>query len=122
LSTRSSSKVTARRKLAYDKALATRDALMAELEEEAAPAIHKLADLAQRLELSDREIKSVDKALPQGAPFMQLAAHKVASMLRDDFAARDAICAFARDIDPFRAPIEPIRLAQRQHLVAGRVR
>ena len=40
----------ARRKLAYDKALAIRDALVAELEEDAAPAIHKLAALAERLE------------------------------------------------------------------------
>ena len=107
-----------RRQVAYEKALATRDALVAELEE-AAPAIHKLAALAERLEASDREIKSVDQGLPQGAPFLQLATHAVASMLRDDFAARDAILAFARDIDPFRAPIEPIRLAPREQLVAA---
>jgi hypothetical protein len=42
-------------------------------------------------------------------------------MLRDDFAARDAILAFARDIDPYRAPVEPIRLVPREKPVVGQV-
>jgi hypothetical protein len=108
----------ARRQAAYDKALATRDALVAELEE-AAPALHMLAALAHRLELSDREIRNVDRALPQGFAFLQLAQGVVAGMLRNDFAARDAICAFARDIDPQRAPVEPVRLMPREQLTVG---
>jgi hypothetical protein len=42
-------------------------------------------------------------------------------MLRDDFAARDAILAFARDLDPPRAPVAPVRLVQREQLVVGRL-
>jgi chromosome segregation ATPase len=60
----------ARRRAAYDAALAERDQLAAELAEVYPPLAEKLADLASRIARNDTEVERVNRRLPDGATWL----------------------------------------------------